>query len=363
MKAYIVDRQSLRHNMQLLQHEAEQCVIWAVLKGNGYGLGVVQMARLLQENGIDHFAVTELREAKLLREAGYEKNPILMLRQTMQPEEIHALLDLRVIFTVGSTEAAAALDAAAAERATVAEAHLKVDTGMGRYGFRLSELESLLAVYEARKNIAVGGVYTHFSCAFCDEKRTKQQYAAFQQVVGEIRAAGFETGMVHCCNSAAFLKFPEMRGDAVRIGSAFLGRLSFRDSLGLKRIGYAEAAVEELRQLQPGDTVGYGAGWRAKRPTQVAVLGIGWYHGFGVEKGRDLYRFRDCVREILHNIRWILTGKRLYVTLNGVQCSVLGHIGMVHTVIDVTDVACAIGDRAVLQINPLQVKGMKIFYR
>ncbi len=67
-----------------------------------------------------------------------------------------------------------------------------------------------------------------------------------------IGGAGFEVGMVHCCNSAAFLKFPQMRSDAVRIGSAFLGRLSFQDGLGLKRIGHAEATIEELRQLQPG---------------------------------------------------------------------------------------------------------------
>ena len=165
-----------------------------------------------------------------------------------------------------------------------------------------------------------------------------------------------------CCRTA-FLKFPQMRSDAVRIGSAFLGRLSFQDGLGLKRIGHAEATIEELRQLQPGDTVGYGAGWRAKRPTKIAVLSLGWYHGFGAEKGRDLFRIRDCIREILHNLRWIFTGKRLHVCVNGALCSVLGHVGMVNTIVDVTDVDCKIGDLAVLQVNPLQVKGMKILYR
>ena len=115
--------------------------------------------------------------------------------------------------------------------------------------------------------------------------------------------------------------------------------------------------------MQPGDTVGYGAGWRAKRPTKIAVLSIGWYHGFGAEKGRDLFRIRDCIREILHNLRWIFTGKRLHVCVNGALCSVLGHVGMVNTIVDVTDVDCKIGDLAVLQVNPLQVKGMKILYR
>ena len=363
MKAYVVEREHLAQNIRAIREEAGESIVWAVLKGNGYGLGVVQMAELMRENGIDHFAVTEAREARLLRGAGFEESPILMLRQTMEPELIHELLDLQVIFTVGSSAAAEALDAVAAERSAMAEVHLKIDTGMGRYGFKPEELPALLEVYACRKNIVVGGIYTHFNCAFCDDKRTQKQYTAFRRVVMAIGEAGFEVGMVHCCNSAAFLKFPQMRSDAVRIGSAFLGRLSFQDGLGLKRIGHAEATIEELRQLQPGDTVGYGAGWRAKRPTKIAVLSIGWYHGFGAEKGRDLFGIRDCIREILHNLRWIFTGKRLHVCVNGALCSVLGHVGMVNTIVDVTDVDCKIGDLAVLQVNPLQVKGMKILYR
>ena len=239
MKAYVVEREHLAQNIRAIREEAGESIVWAVLKGNGYGLGVVQMAELMRENGIDHFAVTEAREARLLREAGFEESPILMLRQTMEPELIHELLDLQVIFTVGSSAAAEALDAMAAERSAMAEVHLKIDTGMGRYGFKPEELPALLEVYACRKNIVVGGIYTHFNCAFCDDKRTQKQYTAFRRVVMAIGEAGFEVGMVHCCNSAAFLKFPQMRSDAVRIGSAFLGRLSFQDGLGLKRIGHA----------------------------------------------------------------------------------------------------------------------------
>lgn len=363
MKAYVIEKELLLHNMQAIRQAAGETVVWAVLKGNGYGLGVTQMAQLLLESGIDHFAVTQIREAAQLREAGLDDVQILMLRQTQEPAEIHALMDLRVILTVGSAEAAAAIRAAAAERAAVARVHLKVDTGMGRYGFMPAELDKLQAVYDAPDCIQVCGIYTHFNCAFCDDKLTKKQYAAFMQVVEQLRQAGHQPGMVHCCNSAAFLKFPEMHADAVRIGSAFLGRLSFPDKLGLKKIGHAEATVEELRWLPAGATVGYGAGWKAKRPTRIAVLGIGWYHGFGSEKGRDLFRFRDCLREIFHNLKWILKGRRLHVSVNEKICPVLGHVGMVNTIVDVTDVECAIGDRVVLQVNPLQAKGMKILYR
>ena len=89
MKAYVVEREHLAQNIRAIREEAGESIVWAVLKGNGYGLGVVQMAELMRENGIDHFAVTEAREARLLREVGFEESPILMLRQTMEPELIH----------------------------------------------------------------------------------------------------------------------------------------------------------------------------------------------------------------------------------------------------------------------------------
>lgn len=135
MKAYVVEKEALSHNIELLQKMANGVPIWAVLKGNGYGIGVLPLARHLAEAGIDHFCVTEVREAELLRENGFEDASILMLRSTGDPAELNRLMDLRVILTIGSWETACAINAIAAERADVVEAHLKIDTGMGRYGF------------------------------------------------------------------------------------------------------------------------------------------------------------------------------------------------------------------------------------
>ncbi len=363
MKAYIVDKTQLAENLEKLQKHAGQVPIWGVLKGNGYGLGCVPMARLLAAHGIERFCVTEVREATALREAGFTDNPILMLRQTQDPEEINAMLDMNIIFTVGSLQAAIVLGGIAAERSTMAEVHLKVDTGMGRYGFLPEQVDQAIRVYEYQKNIVVEGIYTHFHSAFCSERATREQFRQFRQVVSEIQSAGYETGMVHCCNSSAFLRYPEMHCDAVRLGSALLGRITGPNRLGLKRIGYVEADVEELRWLPADSTVGYGAAYKTKRPTQVAVLGVGWYHGFGTENGHDLFRARDCLRAIAHSLRILFTKKALYVELGARRCRVLGRIGMVHTVVDVTDAEVKVGDRAILSINPLVQKGMKILYR
>lgn len=362
MKAYVVEREALISNIRAIKEHAGEAIVWGVLKGNGYGLGAVPMSKLMSENGIDHFAVTELREAQLLREA-HPAAAILMLRPTADPDEINALLDLNVILSVGSAECAAAVNTAAAERADVAEVHLLIDTGMGRYGFLPDETGAIIQIYTEMKQLAVSGIFTHFHSAFCNKKATKKQYDDFMQTVQAIRNAGFETGMIHCCNSAAFLNYPEMHCDAVRIGSAFLGRAFGAEKLGLKPIGYAECTVEELRKLPHGHSVGYGAGFVVGDPVRTAVISIGYFNGFIAGREDDLYRFRDSLRGMFRHFKNLFARRWVIVEVNGHKCRVLGHIGMVHAVVDVTDIECAVGDRVIVPVNPLNVKGMKIIYK
>ena len=363
MKAYIVESADVRKNLENIKKRAGSAAVIAVLKGNGYGIGALPLARHLAEAGIDHFCVTEVREAELLRENGFEDAAILMLRSTGDPAELNRLMDLRVILTIGSWETACAINAIAAERADVVEAHLKIDTGMGRYGFLPEEMDKILSVYSYMDHISVTGIYTHLHSAFCNKKQTLQQADIFQGILKAITSAGLETGLAHISKSAALLRFPELTMGGVRIGSALLGRLCFKGGYGLKRIGYCEATVEELRWLPKGHTCGYGAAWTARRPTRVAVLSVGWYHGFGCEMGNDIFRPRDCLRKSVSGLKGLIIHRSIYVTVNGKRCRVLGHIGMLHTVCDVTSISCSLGDKAVVNINPLMLKGMDVVWR
>lgn len=90
---------------------------------------------------------------------------------------------------------------------------------------------------------------------------------------------------------------------------------------------------------------------------------VGWYHGFGVENGRDSFRFRDCFRGALSWAKAWLGRKKLYVKINGQRCPVRGHIGMLHTMCDVSRVECHAGDQAVLDISPTMQKGMDVEFR
>ena len=216
-------------------------------------------------------------------------------------------------------------------------------------------------MYRHHDNIAVSGIYTHFHSAFGKAKITNAQSEVFRQVVKTIGDAGVEAGARHCCNSHAFLRWPELRMEGVRIGSAILGRVMTRSNL--RRVGYCEATVDEVRWLPAGHSTGYGAGWKAKKPTRIAVIPVGWYHGFTTEFGRDLFRVRDSLREILGAVKRMIFKKKIYVTVNGKKCPVLGHVGMLHTVVDVTKINVSRGDKAVLDIKPTQIRGMEIEYR
>ncbi len=362
MKAYIVEQPLLASNTRFLLEKAGDAAVYGVIKGNGYGLGLIPLARILWENGVTRFAVTEPREVRALREAGFRQAEILMLRETGLEPELRELMAQGAVITVGCPETARAADALAQALGIRCPCHVKIDTGMGRYGFLPQDIDAIAQVY-ALEHLEVQGIYTHFYSAYDDESATRAQFAAFRQVLEALEARGIAPGLRHCCNSSAFLKYPEMHLDGVRLGSAVLGRLAFPGFSALRPVGWCEAQVEVLRELPVGHTVGYGAGWKAKRPTKIAVFSVGYYHGFGAPARNDLSRFRDCLVGVLSNIKAFFTHRAIYVTVNGQRAKVLGHVGMVQTVCDVTDIPCQVGDPIRIDINPLKFQALDILYR
>ncbi len=360
MSSYVVSREDLAYNFRILKEKAGNTPIWAVVKADGYGLGVKTFATELYTLGLRHFCVTEPREADALLSCGFSNITILMLRQISDPGEIRAMWKAGVTLTVGSLEAAARINAAVDGPVSV---HLKIDTGMGRYGFLPSQLSEMIAIFRQGKHIRVKGVFTHFNCAFCNDALTREQFQLFRKTVSALTQAGCDTGIVHCCNSAAFLKFPEMHMDGVRLGSALLGRMSFQTEL--RPLGMVETAIEELRIIPKGHTTGYGAMWKAKRDTVLAIIPVGWCNGLQVSCKEDRSRALDCLRGGLRELKNLLKRPRTYVYIDRVPCPVVGAIGSLHCAVDVTDVSehCRVGETVKIAINPMHIKGMEVEFR
>ena len=177
MKRYLVDSAAICQNLETLKKRAGKARLFAVVKGNGYGLGLVPLAAICRDAGVDTFCVTEVSDAKQLRDAGFTQD-ILMIRPTCDVDEVHQLLDLSVILTVSSPDDAAVLNGIATQRKQRIHAHVEIDTGMGRYGFLPSELDKLIHLYSYMDGLELCGIYTHFHSAFCNKKATDLQMVA-----------------------------------------------------------------------------------------------------------------------------------------------------------------------------------------
>ena len=286
MKTLVIEREAVKNNIGVIKERAGEAVIYAVLTGDGQGAGLVELARLLREEGIGRFAVSEPAEAAALRRAGFVEEEILMLRPTVDRAELEQLIDLNVVCTVGSADTGMALNGAAEARSTVVEAHIQIDTGMGFGGFLADEPEKILSVYRNLPNVAVSGICTQLHARKKGGEDLAARLGQFHRVVEAIRAAGFETGVVHAAGSYALLHCADARLDGVRAGSALLGRCRRVHGDGLYRVGYGEVGIEETRWLPKGHTVGSARPIVLRRPTRVAVLPVGYQNGFGVARAQ-----------------------------------------------------------------------------
>ncbi len=358
MRRYIVRKDLIDNNIRIVKNVAGSALVYGVLKGEGYGLGLAPMARALSGQGISCFALTEAEDAIALCSLGIPVREILLLRPVTDMERIEALLSLPVVFSVGTEQDARTLALAGQTANVVPRAHIQVDCGLGRYGFYAAAPERVRKLYEDYPSICFTGIYTHFSCTCC-QSRTRRQYKRFQGLISALETAGIDPGIKHCCSSSALFRYPDMAMDAVRVGSAFLGRIPDAGRFGLSPVGYCEADVDAVRTLPAGATAGYGALFRAKRDMRVAIIDAGAVHGFGVEPKHGRQGLRHGMRELLRLAGRTAKGKSgLYAVVGGKKTPVLGEVCAECAIVDVTECRCAPGDTARLYINPLYQRHM-----
>ena len=354
MKNLVIDLRLVRNNLRAIKERAGGVQVFADISANAYGMGLTPIAQFLRDEGVDHFAVSDPEDAKQLRQNGFTKERIMMLRSTADPNEISELLAQGVICTAGSYDSAVAINGIAESRGMTAEIQVEIDTGLGRYGFQPTELDKVAAIYKYMSSLRVVGTFTTFSASWRSKKLTFTQLDRFDAVLDKLIDMGLEPGVAHACDSAALFKYSIELMDAVRVDTALSGRVPGKAIPSLSKVGFIEAGLEEVGWYPKGHNIGAERGFVTKAPTKIGILSVGYYHGFGVDRNivdRSLFDIAKYQR------------RATYVRINGQKARVLGSVGLLHTMIDVTKIDCTVGDIAILDVDPVNVKGLPIVYR
>lgn len=310
--------------------------ILGVVKADAYGHGCFETARTLLENGADALAVACIDEAIQLRCCGINCSVLILGHSDIKDAE--TIIENDVISACYEFSLAEALSKAAQHLGKTAKIHIKIDTGMGRIGYRYAgdedvkkkTLEEITRI-AALPSVEIEGIFTHFSVADeNDDEYTILQFDRFCEVCEKLSERGINIKIRHCCNSAALIRFPHMHLDMVRPGIILYGHSpsSFVDISGLGLIPAMnfKAKITNLKTVETGSGISYGKHFIADKPSRIATIPIGYADGYSR----------------------ILSEKAQVIT-DGKLCDIVGNICMDQCMIDVTNVnTINIGDEVIL---------------
>jgi len=315
-----VDHEALRHNLKAVRKLAGKAGIMAVVKANGYGHGLNEVASTFSP-GIEVFAVASLGEGIQLRETE-KKKPVLLLSAAL-PAEYPEIGHRGFIPTISSLEEACLYAEAAPGNAPI---HFKIDTGMGRLGAQPEEAFAILR--EIRQlPLSIHSISTHLPSADSDGKATKNQLKNFEDLISYLREFAPDIP-VHVLNSAGTMLFPAHAHDLVRVGLLLYGVSPIGKYQKLLKPALSwKASVTHLRDLPKGHGISYGSTYTTPRAMKVAVLPVGYADGYPRH----------------------LSGKNASVLIKGKRCPLLGRVTMDQIMVDVSAIkGIKVGDEAVL---------------
>jgi len=277
-----IDLAALRHNLAQVRAAMPGAEIFATVKANAYGHGLVRCAQELLSAGADRLSVAFAEEGIALRRAGIDA-PILVLGG-IPDAQVPLFIEHDLQITASSLMKLQLVDETAGRMGKRAQIHLKIDTGMGRIGVRPETAPKLFEAAAHASSCELQGVFSHFANSGADEPQFyQQQLATFLDVLQWFPAHGRPMPFRHIANSGAILQHPEARLDGVRPGIMLYGiypeddcqrRWPLRPVMSLKtRVVYFKVALA-------GSPVGYDSTWRALRDTRLVTLPLGYADGY-----------------------------------------------------------------------------------
>ncbi|MCR4410227.1 MAG: alanine racemase [Candidatus Saccharicenans sp.] len=321
-----INRQAFFHNVQEFKNRLGQAGLLAVVKANAYGHGLLEIAGLAAECGIDWFGVHSLEEGLCLRQKGFKQKILILGYLPLSGAEEAVRAELRS--TVYNLETLKALAAAARKENKPALVHLKIETGTNRQGIALNKLGGFLSLIKKNPELVLEGVSSHFANIedTTDDYYPRYQLENFKQAVEFLESNGFKVPIRHMSCSAAAILFPETYFNLARVGIGLYGlwpsketlvscRLRGQSPLKLKPVLSWKARVAQIKTVPRGAYIGYGCTYRTTRPTRLAIIPVGYYDGY--DRGLS---------------------NSAYVLVKGKRAQVRGRVCMDFIMVDITDI-------------------------
>jgi len=325
-----ISQKAIAHNINQIRPILKpKTKLWSVVKSNAYGHGLTSFSQIADKLGVDGFCVDSVPEGLKLRKNSLKK-PVLVLGPTIIPNLYNEAGINNLTVTVSNFESLISLS----KVKNRPKFHVKIDSGMHRQGFYINEVPLLIKKIKAFKlSKLLTGAYTHFASAkdLNYPTYTDLQLEKFKKAVSIFERAGFTNLIKHAAATGGTFIKPEYHLDAVRIGIGLYGLwpskelMMQRKDLKLKPVLSWHSLISEVKNLKKGDFVGYDLIERVNRPTKMAILPIGYWHGFP--------RSLSGIGEVL---------------VNGKKAKVLGRVSMDLVVINADNTACKVGDKATI---------------
>lgn len=325
-----IDVARWRRNIAIIRKNLPPQTRWiSVIKDDAYGHGALLAARLAVEGHAAMLAVSNLDEALQLRQAGV-RHPILLLGER-RPEEFPDCIAHDIMCCLGDLALLTELAAQARKAERLVSVHLKINTGMNRYGIPWTSVAATMSIIAglAGRPLRVEGVFSHFAMSDeADKSFAHLQIQRFHESMCHWRGAAEPVPWRHLCNSGGFLDLPEAHLEGVRLGILPLGvypSAVCRRLAGIEPVMTVKATITTVRRIQADDHVGYGLRYTAATQRDIAVVPLGYGDGFP--------RLRNAG----------------HVLLRGKRVPIIGGVSMDALAVDVTDVPGAkAGDTVVL---------------
>ncbi len=278
-----VNLDALRHNLNALKSLVpKETEFLPVIKSEAYGHGLVPVAKTLVKQKIYGFGISDPEEALELRKTGFGL-PLLLL-SGFEPHWLDEVVRLRLIPAVVSLRMLKELLDYSLKKAVTFDIHLKVNTGMNRFGIDLEELDEALGLLKKNPQLRLKGVMSHFACAEEPESElTQLQVKNFEKVVSKVTSCGFSPKFYHMANSAGIIFMRGRPGNMVRPGLSLYGVYPSRKARAytkLRPVMTFKTRILELRRVKAGEGIGYGPIYRTKTPKLVAIVPVGYDDGY-----------------------------------------------------------------------------------